>query len=240
MSSFLCRATSTVLTVIVAVTLTQAPAEAATVVGRWGMKATGDGRVYSSVGTSTLALSGEWQQVSGVVGGAVRFTAAPSTGVAPRTADVNPGVGDFAMSLVFTSRDIPDGKGYSGNLVQKGRFGSPGQIKLQLVPAYNGSVNCRVAGRKGSRVLSSRINVDDGRWHTASCWREGSRVGLTVDGSTTAVTFDPGTISNNMALRIGNKSKSASWTDQHFGANDCTVYLIGDNARTRAADLTPC
>jgi hypothetical protein len=161
-------------------------------------------------------------------------------GVAPRSADINPGVRDFAMSVVFTSREIPNVDTYSGNLAQKGSYDSPGQIKLQLVPAYDGSVDCRINGRNGSRVLSSRINVDDGRWHTASCWRDGSRVGLTVDGTTTAATFDPGSISNNRAFRIGNKSKSADWTDQHFGSNDCTVYLIGDNARTRAADLTPC
>ena len=120
-------------------------AYASTVVGEWGMNNVDD----SSRSAGGMTFSGNWQPVSGVVGGAVKLTDAPSSGVARGTADKNPGAKDFAMSLVFTSRPIPTGVGYSGNLMQKGYFSSPGQVKMQLVPANGGTVNCRVKGGQG-------------------------------------------------------------------------------------------
>jgi hypothetical protein len=120
-------------------------AYASTVVGEWGMNNVDD----SSRSAGGMTFSGNWQPVSGVVGGAVKLTDAPSSGVARGTADKNPGAKDFAMSLVFTSRPIPTGVGYSGNLMQKGYFFSPGQVKMQLVPANGGTVNCRVKGGQG-------------------------------------------------------------------------------------------
>jgi hypothetical protein len=206
------------------------------VVGEWGMGRVGDG----SDRAGDLRFSGGRRQVPGVIGGAVQFTGAPSSGVAEGTGNFNPGVADFAMSLVFTSRAIPSGVGYSGNLIQKGRSYSQGQVKLQLVPAHGGTVLCTVKGSDGARLLPSRVNVDDGKWHTASCWREGSRIGLTVDGVTRTDTLDVGTIASLEPVRVGNKSALAGASDQHVGANDCAVYLIGDNAKAAAARLTPC
>jgi hypothetical protein len=221
---------------MVAVLITAQSADASIVVGAWGMSNVADG----SRSSGALTFSGDWQQVSGVVGGAVRFDGAPSSGVARGTEDENPGTGDFAMSLVFTSRSIPAGAGYSGNLMQKGYSSSPGQVKLQLVPANGGTVSCRVKGGHGATFVDSNVNVDDGAWHTASCWREGTRIGLTVDGATRTEAFNAGAISNDQPVRIGNKSSAAGPSDQHFGANDCSVYLIGLNARTDATRLTPC
>jgi hypothetical protein len=174
-----------------------------------------------------------------VVGGAVEFTSAPASGVARGTGD-NPGTEDFAMSVVFTSEEIPSGVGYSGKLMQKGRYDSPGQVKLQLAPANGGSVNCTVRGANGETLLRSGVTIDDGEWHTVSCWREGSRIGLTVDGLTRTDTFDAGMIVSREPVRVGNKSSATGALDQHLGANDCSVYLIGANARADAARLSPC
>jgi hypothetical protein len=204
------------------------------------MSGVSDGTSDSSDGASPLEFAGDWEQVSGVVGGAVKFTGAPSSGAARGTEDINPGTRDFAMSVVFTSRSIPEGVGYSGNLMQKGRSSDPGQMKLQLVPTNGGTVDCVVKGADGAIRLSSAVRVDDGRWHTASCWREGSQLGLTVDDLTQLRFVDVGSIYNTQPVRVGNKSATADSSDQHFGANDCSVYLLGANAKADAARLTPC
>ena len=117
---------------------------------------------------------------------------------------------------------------------------SRGQVKLQLAPANGGSVNCTVRGFSGERLLRPGVNVDDGKWHAASCWREGARIGLTVDGTTRAGTFEAGMTVSREPVRVGNKSSSTGALDQHLGANDCSVYLIGANARADAARLSPC
>jgi hypothetical protein len=205
-------------------------------VGEWSMSNVGDG----GASAGGMTFHGDWREVVGTVGGAVEFTGAPSSGVARGTGDMNPGARDFAMSLTFTVTAIPAGAYYSGNLMQKGRYGSPGQVKLQVATAHGGSVNCFVKGSSGEVLLPSGVRVDDGRWHTASCWREGSSLGLTVDGRTRTDTFNAGTIASREPVRVGNRSETGGASDQHFGANDCSVYLIGANARADAARLTPC
>jgi hypothetical protein len=227
-----------VATATVMVTASAAPAS--TPVGEWGMSGLSDGSSHNFSGWQKIAFTGSRLAVPGVVGGAVAFTGAPSFGVAYGTEAQNPGDQNFAMGVVFTSRPIPAGVGYSGNLMQKGWFSSPGQVKLQLVPDNGGTVNCVIKGADGTRILPSTVKVDDGDWHTARCWREGSRIGLTVDGVAEAETVDVGVISNNEPVRVGNKSDTADWTDQHFGANDCAVYLIGWDARADANRLIPC
>ncbi len=187
-----------------------------------------------------MAFSGPWQQVVGRVGEAVEFTAATSLGVALGTESQNPGADDFAMSETFTSQPIPAGVGYSGNVMQKGLFGDPGQIKMQLVPTNGGTVSCRIKGTNGAKMLGSRVLVGDGAWHTATCWREGASIGLTVDGVTKSVQWDPGSIANRKRVTIGNKSATADWTDQHLGSVDCSVYTIGAGARNEALSLINC
>lgn len=123
---------------------------------------------------------------TGRVGGAVEFTSAPSFATVAESEDDNPGTSGFAIRLVFTTRSIPS-QSYSGNLMQKGRFGDAGQVKLQLVPAGHGTVNCRVEGTSGAKMITSDVVVDNGAWHTAACWRNGNTVGLTVDGVVTSL-----------------------------------------------------
>ncbi len=187
-------------------------------------------------GTRTIALTGGWQSAPGAVGGAVRFTSAPSLGKIATSAADNPGAADFAMGTVFTSDPIP-AKNYGGNVIQKGLFADPGQIKLQLSSKYGGSSNCRIKGVNGGRLIESTVNVDDGGWHYALCWKEGSQVGITVDGIDTVVAWNPGSISNSRIITIGNKSSTAGSRDQHYGRNDCSVYTIGLTARVDAEAL---
>ena len=135
----------------------------------WGMDLAG-GVVPYAQGTQPMTFTGSGiLAASGKVGGAVEFTASPSLGTVAHSQNDNPGTQNFAVGVVFTSRPIPS-RSYSGNLVQKGLFGDAGQVKLQLDTSHGGTVACRIKGRSGATMLVSSVTVDDGAWHTATCW----------------------------------------------------------------------
>jgi len=208
-------------------------------VDQWSMKVV-DGSTSNLADGSAMTFFGTWRNIPGLVGGAVqfRFNGEPSYGVGRGTRRHNPAARNFAFSETFTSKPIPSG--YSGNLMQKGYFNDPGQIKLQLVPANGGTVECRIKGTAGARTVHSPVIVDDGRWHTATCFRQSDWVGLTVDAVTKKLHWSPGRISNNRTVRVGNKNDAADESDQHFGALDCSVYTIQGAARRQALARVPC
>jgi hypothetical protein len=78
-------------------------------------------------------------------------------------------------------------------------------------------------------VTSSVTGVDDAGWHTATCWRAGSQVGVTVDEVTTASTGSVGDLSNSRQLTIGAKSVTSS-SDQFIGDIDYFAFATGDGA----------
>jgi len=185
-----------------------------------------------------LHFAGNWRPAPGRIGQAVRFTAAPAFGAAPRSEAKNPGPDDFAFGAMFTSRPIFGN--YTGNLMQKGFWDSRTQLKMELIPQRGGTVHCRVKGLHGEESLISRVIVDEGRWHKAVCWRVGARVGLTVDNRSSSVAWRHGAISNTATVRLGNKNLLAGRQDQHFGKVDCAVYVLGAHARARALNNMPC
>lgn len=225
------------LTAAVMIALPMSSASAAELYGKWPMTVSG-ATVHNTTGQADMTLSGSWRPSTGAVGGAVQFTAATSYGVATGSEGANPGTRDFAMGVTFTSSPIRDGT--SPNVMQKGLANAQGQVKISLNPTGGGRTFCRVKGTNGYRILKSGVVVDDGRWHTAICWREGARIGLTVDGVTVSTAFDPGSVTTPLPVRIGNKSATADFTDQLFGKVDCSVWALGTGARALAASSTPC
>ena len=213
--------------------LALAPAAYAVTPGNsWGMDLSG-GVVGDANGTQSMTFTGQGVlSATGFVGGAVEFTRAPSLGTAANSRYDNPGTQNFAMGIVFTSQPIPNTSSYSGNLMQKGLFGDPGQVKLQLVPPAQGTVNCRIKGTSGAKIITSSVNVDNGAWHTAVCWRAGNVVGVTVDGVVTSLAWNPGSISNTKDLTLGNKTAKAGSSDQQFGRTDFATWVIDPNARS--------
>jgi hypothetical protein len=211
--------------------------QSAVTVVAWPMDVTAD-KATDESRAAAISLSGKWRRVSGAVGQAVEFYAAPALGTAPRLADDSPGARDFAMGQVFKTKTIP--RRYSGNLMQKGFYGDPAQMKMQLVAAGGGTVECRLKGSAGSTMLTSPVVVDDGRWHSAVCWREADMVGLTVDGISRSARVQLGVVSNERPVRVGNKSTQADWTDQLFGAIDCIVYATGVGSHDAASAALPC
>ena len=213
----------------------------AQVLGQWSMSTSGN-KVPSSVGREPITLAGPWMPAVGLVGDAVRFHSKQTAyGVAHGTEPDNPGSSDFAMGVTFTSAPVPPDVGFGGNVMQKGRARDDGQVKISTLPTkVGGATFCRVEGSNGFRLLKSKVRIDDGEFHTAICWREEETIGLTVDGVETRLDFDPGTILTDEPVRIGNQAPEGHWTDQHFGKNDCSLWVIGAGARQLASSLAAC
>jgi hypothetical protein len=205
-------------------------------VDSWSMAVIG-GRVPSN-GSSSMSLYGDWQQVQGNTGAAVQFNSATSYGIADGTGGRSPKKANFALGVVFRSNPIP--AAYSGNVIQKGLWGDAGQIKIQVVPDGGGTVNCRVKGLKTAKFIGSSILVGDNVWHSALCWREGTTIGLTVDGVTTSKTVSVGSIANSRPLNVANKNDTATASDQLIGAIDCAVLATGPDARSAATAAMNC
>jgi len=214
---------------------------AAELYGHWSMTTRG-ATVPSLIGTEDLTLHGLWRSVDGVAGDAVEFyDKSTAFGIAHGSESDNAGTEDFAMGVTFTSEPPEAGVGFSGNIMQKGRANEQGQVKLSALPTpLGGATFCRVKGTNGYQLLKSKVIIDDGDYHTAVCWREDVTIGLTVDGETLTMDFDPGSITTDEPVRIGNQAAEGNWADQHFGSNDCSVWVIGAGARELALSSTPC
>lgn len=223
-----------------AVTLSSA-APAAQLYGQWSMTTEGD-TAPSIVGAEPLTLYGPWRPADGVVGNAIEFyDKSTAFGIAHGSETDNAGTNDFAMGVTFTSESPKSGVGFSGNVMQKGRANEQGQVKLSTLPTpLGGATFCRVKGTNGYRLLKSKVIIDDGAYHTAVCWREDTTIGLTVDGETLTLAFDAGSVTTDEPVRIGNQAAEGNWSDQHFGRNDCSVWVIGAGSRELALSSTPC
>jgi hypothetical protein len=175
-----------------------------------------------------LTLGGNWSVAPGISTPAVQFTK-PSLGSTPSKPDLNPKAQQFAVSAVFrlpsSTASLPD----TPNLVQKGFYNDPAQWKMQLNPGP-GVIECRFKGTLGARLLSSTLTrIDDGAWHVASCWRQGSTLGITVDNVTNTAHLDVGSIANNRPMLVGAKSMTST-TDQFPGIVDYVGLAMGKGA----------
>jgi hypothetical protein len=184
-----------------------------------------------------LTISGNYSQVAGPNSPAVSF-APISRASTPHKTDLNPDGREFAVTVVFrvptdtsTLTDTP-------NLAQKGFWGDDAQWKMQLKPE-KAAVQCRFKGTLGARLLTSSVtDVDDGEWHTATCWRSAAQIGVTVDGVDTSATASTGVIANSRPMLIGAKSLTSS-TDQFTGDIDYVALAVGDEAAQLSRQAAP-
>lgn len=177
-----------------------------------------------------LTLSGNYSSADGLATPAVAF-APVSRAATPHVANLNPVRREFAVSVVFRIADDISALTDTPNMVQKGFFNDPGQWKMQLQPDI-AAVQCRIKGTVSAQLLTSSVTeVDDGLWHTATCWRAGAWVGVTVDGVDVSVNQAVGDVANGRPMLIGAKSLS-SITDQFTGEIDYVALAIGQGAAT--------
>jgi hypothetical protein len=119
--------------------------------------------------------------------------------VVPNSPALDPGDGDFAVSLrLRTTYQF-------GNIIQKGQATVPGgSWKLQIP---NGLVQCWFRGTSTAIMVTAPRKINDGRWHDIQCDRTDDGVFLTIDGETVAGKYGwTGSIANTWPLTIGGKS----------------------------------
>lgn len=192
----------------------------------WNMETNGSVVQESGGSNRDINLNGDYTTTAN----AVIWNSAPAWGEVVNSASKDPGTQKVAIGAKVTVTNIPSGS--SGNVIQKGFFGSPGQIKLQTLPDNGGEFSCRVKGTNGADfVYNTRVtNVDDGVSHTAFCYRDGNTIGLEVDGLDVSKTFNPGSIDPGLNIFLGNKGSGGDASDQHFGKNLCSAYAYGTSA----------
>ncbi|HET6560910.1 MAG TPA: LamG domain-containing protein [Marmoricola sp.] len=132
-----------------------------------------------------------------------QFPAKPERLVTVDDDDLNPGSGDYAVTVRFRTTHS------AGNLMQKGQAGSRGgYFKLQNV---RGKITCLFRGyddgvRQSKAVNSGSIPLNDGAWHVITCERTADKVEMTIDGERIRRGRGPtGTISNQLPLSLGGK-----------------------------------
>jgi len=184
-----------------------------------------------------LTISGNYSQTAGPDSPAVSF-APISRASTPHKTDLNPDGREFAVTVVFRIPSDTSTLTDTPNLAQKGFWGDPAQWKMQLKPEV-AAVQCRFKGTLGARLLTSSVtDVDDGAWHTATCWRSGAQIGVTVDGIDTSAAAATGDIANSRPMLIGAKSLTSS-TDQFTGDIDYVAVAVGDEAAQLSRSAAP-
>lgn len=179
-----------------------------------------------------LTLSGAWSVSEGVSSPAVAF-APVSLANTPHAKDLNPVGREFALTVSFRLPGDTSGVTDTPNMAQKGFWGDAAQFKMQLKPDI-AAVQCRFKGTLGAKLLTSSVTgVDDGAWHTATCWKSAGKIGVTVDGTDTATTAAIGDIANTRPFRVGAKTLNSS-TDQFVGDIDYVSLAMGDQAAVRS------
>jgi hypothetical protein len=182
-------------------------------------------------------------------GAAVRTPAYAAEGAVPAAAilvrtdpaapdPLDPGSNDLVVSVDFRADPATAGRaGDDGdNLVQRGRFGEPAQLKIQL---DHGVPSCRLAGTAGEVLVAGDGPVTPERWYRLTCTRAGAAVRLRLvdlEGSAAprewTATGDPGVISfGHVPLSIGAKVAergriAGDSADQFHGTIDRVVVDV--------------
>jgi hypothetical protein len=187
-----------------------ASAAATTTYGLWYLnEAPGANTARDSSGHGHHGKVGADIQTGVVVSGATAYrfptwdsTAARHEVVVPESDQLDPGRSDFRLSTRFrTAR-------YYSNVVQKGQAGTTGGYwKLEIA---RGIAKCQFRTDTGTHltVSSGSRRVDDARWHSIACYRDGATAWLVVDGvETSRRTGLSGTVNNTWELAMGGKSR---------------------------------
>lgn len=202
----------------------------------WDLRARGGIVLDASDQGHRLTLKGDWSSAGGPNGDAVRF--AKRSLAVTRDADaLDPGGKPFAVSIRFRA---PAGlAAFAGtdspNLVQKGRFDSRGQWKLQLRRGDGGQVQCRMKGSGGAVLVTSPVRsvVSDRDWHVATCVRRDRSVELVVDGRSVVRRTRVGIVRSDRALTVANKVLRSS-SDQFVGIVDGVAIAKGGGAERQS------
>lgn len=206
---------------------------------------TGSAETEAGAPQLTLSFDGEGDVRSAVLsrnGGAVEMVpGAPGSGLAaafpercvaaagcPRALveiapdpALAPGTGPFAYGAsVWLAADQTTS---GSNIVQQGRFGSPGgQWKLQVDDAA-GRPSCVVRTSAGDAWVRSTTSVADGAWHRVVCRRDADGLSIEVDGTVHRSRRTTGAVGASAPIRVG--SPGVGDDDDQFHGRVDDVFL---------------
>lgn len=155
---------------------------------------------------------------------------------------LDPGGADFALKASVRLDDTTTGSAVDNgdNLVQRGTFGSPAQMKLQV---DGRRPSCRVKGAAGTVVVTGRVRLPSATWFDLTCRRTATGVTLAQrrvldDGSvsrrswtTTGPTGSLSALADSVPLTVGGKTDArgvplSSSSDQLNGVVDQVVLDV--------------
>jgi Concanavalin A-like lectin/glucanases superfamily len=144
----------------------------------------------------------------------------------PHSPGLNPGDRSFSFgAMVLLS---PDETTDGSNVMQKGRFRTPGaQWKLQI-DGIAGRPSCVFRGGPGRRgpsvTATSPVSVATGSWHSVRCVLTADQAAVVVDGLTASVrAASVRALSNTAPVRLGGPGLDVG-DDQYHGRLD-DVFL---------------
>lgn len=195
------------------------PAASAATVSLWHMDETSGTVMHDAVGGNNgamTAVSLGWPSSPGRAGHSFGFNGASSVVKVPSAANLNPGPGDFTVSLQLYSPTPPSDAVGDYDLVRKGLSStSGGEWKMEVLRANGGTAgvaSCHIKGSSGSATVTAGPNVTDGRWHAIICAKRAGLIALFVDGAAWAKNVTIGSISNTAQLTVGAKVSGGDWT----------------------------
>lgn len=182
---------------------------------------------------STVMYDQSGHGIDGAIGAIVEPGVASDTGAAYRfltgsqeapsrlvlvadDARLDPGSADLRMTVRLRSSTRGD-----YNVLQKGQARTKGgHYKFEL---HYGVPACQFGGSRGRGYVAWRSSISDGSWHSVTCSKSASRIGISVDDAasvTKGVTI--GTIANSKPLSIGGKAycRPASGVDCDYFSGD--------------------
>ena len=230
------------------ITITVAPAQAATLVALWHMD-------EAEAGTETMqdcaradgANKGTTSNVRAGDGGDPAVTdtdcrahpdqtpdenngyffdgtAPESVVTVPDAASLNPGSADISFTAHVNFVTAPAATSDYG-VMRKGP-GSTQHYKMELKPNATKTrtrARCSFSGSSGRTTITKGPDLING-WHTLTCFKNNNQIGLTVDGNTFTKTITIGSITNSNPVTIG---RNEDGDDQYHGSMDELSITIG-------------
>ena len=150
---------------------------------------------------------------AGKSGTAARFNGTSSIIRIPDDPSMDPGDGDFAVTVSVRFSVLPGPS--TMDVVRKGIDGDGGYWKVELFN-QSGSARARCLWRDNAGHQTSLVQgsgLQNNAWHTITCALQGDETKMTVDGNTKTNTPDAaiGTISNSRETKIGAKPNGGDW-----------------------------